>query len=353
MGTITHGALDYAELAARGVRPETLLDFSSNINPFGPPPSVRVALAALDPAPYPDRSCLRLREQLAACHGCGIEQVLPGNGSNELIYLIARALLRADDRVLIIGPTFGEYAHACRLMNAHVVEWCGSPECGFVVDRDAIMEQINRQRPRLVWLCAPNNPTGTSMSFGTVHALANACAEANGTLVVDCTYQAFVREQATINDWLGALPPHVLLLHSLTKSYALAGLRLGYLLGNAALLQTIGQYQPTWSVSSVAQATGLAALGDTTFLPTTLPWLWMASDMLRDGLEALGFPVWRSMLPFLLVRTGDGAATRAVLLEQGCVVRDCASFGLPEWVRVAPRRSEENAHLLRAWEETL
>lgn len=353
MGTLTHGALDHAELAARRVRPETLLDFSSNINPFGPPPSVRAALAALDPAPYPDRSCLRLREQLAAWHGCAIEQVLPGNGSNELIHLVARALLRVTDKVLIIGPTFGEYAHACQLAGARVEEWCASPNHGFVVDCDELIEQIKRQRPRLVWLCAPNNPTGTCMPSSAICALAEACAQANGTLVIDCAYHAFVRERELVIEQLDALPPHVLLLHSLTKSYALAGLRLGYLLGSAALLQTIGQYQPTWSVSSAAQAAGLAALDDATFLPTIMPKLWTASDRLRDDLKALGFPVWRSTLPFLLVSTGDGAATRAALLERGCVVRDCASFGLSEWVRVAPRRSEENACLLRAWEETV
>jgi threonine-phosphate decarboxylase len=110
--TLTHGALDHAELAVHGLRPETLLDFSSNLNPFGPPPGVHAALAAVDPAPYPDRTCLRLRQELAARHGCGLEQVLVGNGSNELIHLLARALLRPGDFALVIGPTFGEYGHA-------------------------------------------------------------------------------------------------------------------------------------------------------------------------------------------------------------------------------------------------
>src|SRR5262245_35877855 len=106
MGTqhiVAHGALDHAELAAHGLRPEGLLDFSSNLNPFGPPPGVRAALAALDPAPYPDRSCLQLRRELAARHSCDRDQVLPGNGSNELIHLLARALLRPGDVSLVIG----------------------------------------------------------------------------------------------------------------------------------------------------------------------------------------------------------------------------------------------------------
>lgn len=91
--SVVHGALDHAELAALGLHPDHVRDFSSNINPFGPPPVVRNALATLDPAPYPDRSCMQLRHVLAARHDCTIDQVLPGNGSNELIHLIARALL--------------------------------------------------------------------------------------------------------------------------------------------------------------------------------------------------------------------------------------------------------------------
>ena len=105
---VDHGALDYAELTALGLRPESLLDFSSNLNPFGPPPGAYAALAALDLAPYPDRSCLLLRHQLAARHDCGLANVLPGNGSNDLIHLLAHALLRPGDIALVIGPTFGE-----------------------------------------------------------------------------------------------------------------------------------------------------------------------------------------------------------------------------------------------------
>jgi hypothetical protein len=104
---VAHGALDHAELAARGLRPEALLDFSSNLNPFGPPPGVRASLASLDPAPYPDRSCLRLRQELAARHRCALEQVLAGNGSNELIHLLARALLRPGDVSLVAHAADG------------------------------------------------------------------------------------------------------------------------------------------------------------------------------------------------------------------------------------------------------
>jgi histidinol-phosphate aminotransferase len=346
---VAHGALDYAELAALGLRPEALLDFSSNLNPFGPPPGVYAALAALDLAPYPDRSCLLLRQQLAVRHDCDLANVLPGNGSNELIHLLAHALLRPGDVALVIGPTFGEYAHASRLAHAQVVELKACIDQDFAVDRASVVEQIRRLRPRLTWLCAPNNPTGMDTDAADRMAIATACAANDGLLIVDRTYHAFMRGHESLDDQV-AHEPSSLLLHSLTKSYALAGVRLGYLLGDAEVISRVAAYQPAWSVSSVAQAAGLAALLDDRFLPRTLAQLWQASDTLCDRLARLGMAVWRGALPFLLVRTGDGAATRAALLARGCVVRDCASFGLPEWVRVAPRRPEENAELVRAWE---
>jgi histidinol-phosphate/aromatic aminotransferase/cobyric acid decarboxylase-like protein len=186
-----------------------------------------------------------------------------------------------------------------------------------------------------------------------MRAIAVACVANGGRLVVDRTYRAFLRAPDLLDpDLPNSLPP-VLQLHSLTKSHALAGLRLGYLIGAGDEIARVAVYQPTWSVSSAAQAAGLAALEDAAFLPRTLPQLWAASDALRDGLERLGLAVWRASLPFLQVRTDDGAATRAALLARGCVVRDCASFGLPKYVRVAPRRADENEEFLRVWGEVV
>lgn len=344
---IVHGACDHAELAELGLRPEALLDFSSNINPFGPPPGVRTALAALDPAPYPDRSCLHLRQRLAERHGCAPEQILPGNGANELIHLIARALLNAGDPVLVLGPTYGEYAHACHLVEAQVVEMHTHRSTDFRPDRAALVAVAARLRPRLIWLCSPNNPTGVSLPPQDLLTLAAVCAAHAGYLVLDQSYADLQQSGAAPPE--GAQPPNVLRLHSLTKSYALAGLRLGYLLAPPELVRRIGAYQPTWSVNSAAQVAGLAALDDPTFRSTSIAELWAAGAKLQMSISDLGLQVWRADLPFLLVQTGDGAATRAALLRQGCLVRDCASFGLPEWVRVAPRRQADNARLLEAW----
>jgi histidinol-phosphate/aromatic aminotransferase/cobyric acid decarboxylase-like protein len=345
---VVHGALDHAELARLGLHAADLLDFSSNINPFGPPESVRAALAALDPAPYPDRSCLQLREALALRHGVAHENVLAGNGSNELIHLLAHALLQARDTALVIAPAFGEYAHACRLTGIQVLEWRLSLEQSLDDEIAAIPELLERLQPRLTWLCAPNNPTGRDPSPPTIRRLAEYCAACGGLLIVDRAY-AGMRRAAGSRDELDAEPPlNLLRLHSLTKTYALAGLRLGYLLGSADLLAQVARYQPAWSVNSAAQTAGLAALHDTDFVATTLPRLWAAGDALVAGLRQHNLTIHRAALPFLLLRSGNGAQTRSRLLQHGCVVRDCASFGLPEWVRIAPRREEDNRRLIEA-----
>jgi histidinol-phosphate aminotransferase len=349
---VAHGAIDHAEFAALGIAPEQVTDFSSNLNPFGPPSSVRAALSALDPAPYPDRSCLRLRMRLAHLHGCEPDRILVGNGANELIHLIAHTLARPHATALVIAPAYGEYEHASRLHQMQIVEVRTQPEDGFRCDITTLSAAIRRINPRLTWLCAPNNPTGVSVEPAAICDLARLCADCDGFLVVDRAYHAFQRGLRDLRDPLDeGSPPNLIRLYSLTKSYALAGLRLGYLIAHPAIVAGIGRFQPAWSVNSAAQAAGLAALADADFLPATLPRLWSASDDLRDGLRRLGLDVWRAAMPFMLVRCGNGAAVRMRLLRHGCLVRDCASFGLPEWVRVAPRQPAENARLIEAWKE--
>ncbi|MCS6842636.1 MAG: histidinol-phosphate transaminase [Roseiflexaceae bacterium] len=351
LDNVAHGALDHAELAAFGIAPDQVIDFSSNLNPFGPPSAVRAALAALDPAPYPDRSCLRLRTVLAERHGCAPDQVLAGNGANELIHLIARAFGEPGATSLIIAPTYGEYEYASRLAGMRVVEVRALASDDFRLDDQALIDAVRRIRPRLTWLCAPNNPTGVSLPPSVIGALAAAC---DGFLIVDRAYYTFQRDLHDLRDPLdSATAPNLIRLYSLTKSYALAGLRLGYLIAQPEIAARIGRFQPAWSVNSAAQAAGLAALADAAFLPATLPRLWSASNDLFDGLRRLGLYIWRATLPFMLVRCGNGAAVRVRLLQRGCVVRDCASFGLPEWVRVAPRRPSENKRLIAAWREIL
>ena len=345
-----HGALDFAELEQIGLPATAIVDFSVNSNPFGPSPRAQEALRAVALDQYPDRHCLALRRRLAERHGVGIEHILVGNGAAELIWLAALAYLNPQRPALILGPTFGEYERAARLMGAPVHTWRAAPERDFQIDLDAVARAIARLRPGVVFWCNPNNPTGVHTPDEAITACATRHPDT--LFVIDEAYRRFVFEPA-----IGApdeprraaqLPANVLLLRSMTKDYALAGLRLGYALGSRAAIHALAQAQPPWSVNAAAQAAGCAALDDEAHVARTLQQLAAARNTLMSDLRRAGLRVWPSATHFFLVETGNGAAFRNTLLKAGLQVRDCASFGLPTCVRIAARRPDDNARLVRA-----
>lgn len=336
-----HGALDYAELQRHGIAPGAVIDFSENSNPFGPAPGVSTVLSAVDPARYPDRECLALRHMLADQTGAAPAEIVVGNGAAELLWLVAFAFLERGDRVLILGPTFGEYARMARLMGAEVVEWRADATTAFAVDPDTVAKQIAATQPKLLFLCNPNNPTGTVIDPATVAAWAARFPQT--LFVVDEAYLAFVPGLRSLVEWR---LPNLLIVRSLTKEYALAGLRLGYALGPAALIAGLVQARVPWSVNAAAQAAGMAVLADQPHLQQTLAALQVAKAELVTGLQELGYSPLPSQTHYFLLEVGNGAAFRQHLLSHGLLVRDCASFGLPAYVRIATRRPEQNLQLL-------
>ena len=336
-----HGALDYSELQQRQLLPTAVIDFSENSNPFGPAPGVSRALAAMDPARYPDRECLALRQALAEQSGANPADIVVGNGAAELLWLVAFAFLERGNRVLILGPTFGEYVRMARLMGTDVMEWRADVTTAFAVAPDAVARQIAAVQPKLIFLCNPNNPTGTVIDSAVIAAWAK---DAPQTLfVVDEAYLAFVPGLRSLYAWR---LPNVLIIRSLTKEYALAGLRLGYAVGPTTLVAGVAQARVPWSVNAAAQAAGLAALADQDHLQRTLTALRVAKAELVAGLHALGLAPLPSQTHYFLLNVGDGAAFRQRLLTHGLLMRDCASFGLPAFVRIATHKPAENQTLL-------
>ncbi len=341
-----HGSLDLAELARRGLHPDQVVDFSVNANPFGPSPAVGAALAQVPVDRYPDRECGALRRALAVHLHVAPEQIVAGNGTADLLWLLALAFLRAGDAVFIVGPTFGEYGRAAALMGATSETWMAQASAGFAVDPALVDAALQRARPRLAFLCNPNNPTGQAVSLKVVASWASA--HSRTLFVVDEAYLAFAagaRSALTLN------AANVLVLRSMTKDHALAGLRLGYLAGPEALVAAVAAVRAPWSVNALAQAAGVAALSDPAHLAESLANLRQAKSQLLAGLGELGLNCVPSATHFFLVKVGDGTALRDTLLRKGILVRDCASFGLPEYVRIATRRPEENARLLAALRE--
>jgi histidinol-phosphate aminotransferase len=337
-----------AELRSLGLDPASVLDFSANISPLGPPPRVHDALRAVDLSRYPDPDCAVLRDALSERLGISPSRVLVGNGSTELIHLVARACLDQRRSGLVFTPTFGEYSAACRAADAPVVEVRARDQTHFQWDMDAALEQVGRVRPGVVFLCNPNNPTGMITPMEQMARLWEAVGE-HGLLVVDEAYLAFVEEPWDSTILLRM--PNVLLLRSMTKDYALAALRLGYLVGPEPLVRRLRLMQPSWSVNAMAQAAGAAALLDDTYLETARGVVACGKAYLMDALADLGLRPLPSAANFLLVRVGDATALRQRLLRAGVCVRDCTSFGLPEHIRIGVRGPEECRKLVDAMAE--
>jgi histidinol-phosphate aminotransferase len=268
---------------------------------------------------------------------------MAGNGSVELLWLTALAFVRPGDAVLIVGPTFGEYARAAVLMGAQAHCWTARPEGGFKVNPEEVMQTLQRLRPRLVFVCNPNNPTGTLLAVEAIAAWANALPRT--LFVMDEAYLPFAAGAPSILTMPAA---NILVLRSMTKAHALAGMRLGFAIGHPVIIHALATVCPPWNVNALAQAAGLAALADQTHLTQSLAQLAHAKTVLVQSLQALDLALVPSATHFFLIKVKDATILRRALLQHGILVRDCASFGLPEYIRVATRRPEENARLLAA-----
>lgn len=340
-GRVVHGGVTAEELAGAAAAGIELVDLSASLNPYGPHPDVLAAARAAEVRRYPEADAGTLRAAWAREWGLTPGEVLGGNGTSELIYLLCRALGRSG-RCLVFGPTFGEYAAAARAAGMDVVT--GPHPGGAGAEPARLVEEVE---PALVFLCNPNNPTGALCPREDVAALAAAAARAGGRLVVDEAYMPF----AWPEDERAAPAPGLLVLRSLTKIHAVPGLRLGFLLGPGDDIAAVEAQQPPWAVSAPAAAAGMAALGLEKFCRESARRVAATRARLFDALEVAGFGVRPSLANFLLVDVGDGAAFRAALLRRGFAVRDCASFGLPEFVRVAVPHERDAGRLIEAMME--
>lgn len=345
-----HGGLDLAELRSLDLRPEQVLDFSANINPLGPSQRVRHAVDAVNLSAYPDRQSVALREALAARLGVGTENLLVGNGSTELIHLVTRTCLQPQERCLVFTPTFGEYEAAASMVGAELHFFRAKETEGFSWSVDGAVEAIKNVRPKMVFLCNPNNPTGVYLDGSDVERISKA-VDMGALVVLDEAY-------VSLADWSWDSKPllntgNIAILRSMTKDHALAGVRLGYMVAEPNVVSAVRQLQPAWSVNAVAQEVGIAALNDEAHVAEARKIIHQAKDYLYRELDLLGVSTIPAAANFVLARVKNAARVRKALLIRGIAVRDCTSFGLPEYIRIAVRRPEECARLVGLLEEVL
>ncbi|MFC1965971.1 pyridoxal phosphate-dependent aminotransferase [Chloroflexota bacterium] len=339
-----HGGLNDTDLRATGLAPDEVLDFSVNANPYSPPLGVREVLNTVAIDQYPDSEATEFRRSLAAKLGVAPGNILAGSGATELIRLIALAYFGPGDSVLILGPTFGEYKVACQIIGAEVVSQWSREEDSFLPGIEEVVELIRQCHPRGVFICNPNNPTGHYLTRQWVEMVLDACRDC--LLVLDEAYVAFVDESWSS---IGLISRgNVVVLRSMTKDYALAGLRLGFAIAGEEIIDALRRVRPPWNVNAVAQKAGIVALEDEEYLDRCKQEIRRAKQFLVDELCRMGFTLVPSSTNYFLVKVTDAKDFRAALLRRGMLVRDCTSFGLPQYVRIAARTVPECQRLIIA-----
>lgn len=335
-------------------RNKVLVDFSVNVNPLGVPEQVREQMenAIKTIQAYPDERCEALREKLAVRHGVGMETVLCGNGASELIHAICR--WRRPKRALLLAPSFSGYQRALKAEDCRITHFYLRESDGFALSREMAVKLQDKLRAGaydLFFLTNPANPTGALTDQETVLMLAKACEEAGTTMVADECFMELTDEPGR-HSMVKELAEHgnLLVLRAFTKTFAIPGIRLGYLLcGEEAIAKKIAMQLPEWNVSIPAQEAGVIALEQDGYLKASRAFVKTQREWLAEGLSGLGAKTYHSDANFVLFRWTEGDLYEK-LLEQGFLIRDCSDYeGLGKgYYRIAVRNRMENEALLQA-----
>lgn len=349
MQVFGHGGTVYAAARLLQVTPEEIHDFSASINPLGPPPGVREAvMAAFDRVVhYPDPLATELRDALARRYDLAVENVGVANGSTELIHLLPRLI--PGSRALIVAPPFSEYAAALHRKNWEICYLFLKAEQEFSFSLTELKERLADGFDLLI-LANPGNPSGALVPLPIVTEILKLCRNARTVPVIDEAFMDFCEDESAVSTVVS--DGRGLVLRSLTKFYAMPGIRLGYAVAASEVIERLTGLIPPWSVGTLAQAAGVAALADTGYRERTLCLIAKEREFLTAGLAAFpGLRLYPSAANYLLVEmTGDITATylHDSLLYRRILIRDCANFpGLSDrFFRVAVRGRAENRLLL-------
>jgi histidinol-phosphate aminotransferase len=320
-----------------------VIKLNTNENPYPPSPRVVEALVrAADETVrlYPDPEARALRTRAAEVYGVPPDHILAGNGSDELIALVLRATVDAGARVAFPVPTYSLYETLVAVQGGEAV-------CVPFPENFTLPPGVAAARARVTFLCNPNSPSGTLVPLGGVEALARAVA---GVLVVDEAYVDFARESAL--GLVGRLP-NVIVLRTFSKSFSLAGLRVGLAFGHPDLLAGLRTVKDSYNLSRMAQAAALAALDDPAWMKANVERIRATRARLTEALDRLGFRVPPSEANFVLARrpgTDLGALARA-LSARDILVRHFTTHGLEDAVRITVGTDAEIDTLLTALRE--
>ena len=321
-----------------GLRPEEIVKLASNENPLGPSPKAVAAMRdALDRAHfYPDGGGWALRTAIAEKLGLTRENVVLGNGSNEIIEFIGHAFLRPGDEVITARHAFAVYTLMAQLFGAKTIE---VPDPGFTHDLNAMLAAVSR-RTRQIFIANPNNPTGTMVGQQEIDDFMGRVPE-EVLVVFDEAYYEFLDNPPNVLKFVRD-GRNVVIMRTFSKIQGLAGLRIGYGLASKEIAEVLQKTRQPFNANSIAQAGALAGIYDDEYMRETRELTHEGREFLQSTFLSMGLEFVPSAANFVLVRVGDGDKVVEALLRRGLIVRAMRSYKLPEWIRVSVGTMDQN-----------
>jgi histidinol-phosphate aminotransferase len=332
-----------------GLDPSRIVKVASNENPLGPSPKAQTAMrdAISEAHIYPDGGGFKLRGAIAESLGFSRENVVIGNGSNEIIELLCHTFLNRETELIAAEHAFVVYKLMATLFGAGYVE---VPDPGFVHDLDAMAAAIT-EKTRLVFIANPNNPTGTMVDQQAIDRFMDRLPEH----VIAVFDEAYIEFPDSPPDTLRYVREgrNVCILRTFSKIHGLAALRVGYGIAPAHLASLLQKARQPFNVNSIAQAGALAALTDKSHVEATLHNNREGMRFMENAFRERGLEFVPSHANFILVKTGSGDAVFGDMLKQGVIVRAMSSYKLPDWIRVSIGTGEQNARCIEALDAVL
>ena len=334
-----------------GLAEASIVKLASNENPLGLPPKARAALeaAVADLARYPDGNGFALKDRIAERFAVGHDTIVLGNGSNDILELVARTFLQAGDSAVYSEYAFAVYPLAIQSVGAERIE-VKAREYGH--DLDAMLAAI-RPDTKLVFVANPNNPTGTLLKPGALLEFLEQVPE-RVLVVLDEAYTEYLPSEVA-SDSIGWLTrfPNLIVSRTFSKAYGLAGLRVGFALAHREVAGLVNRLRQPFNVNSLAQAAAAAALDDTDFLARSVALNRQGMTQLTGAFQRLGLPYIPSWGNFVTFHVADAKALNAHLLRNGVIVRPLAPYNMPNSLRVSIGLPEENARFIEVLEAAL
>jgi len=329
---VKHGGNVWAIERKSHHRFDRFLDFSSNINPLGPPPRVREAVlnGIKKLSCYPDPEYIRLRKGVSNFLGVNLSSVFVGNGLSQIIDLVSRSCNFKE--AVIVNPTYSEYEQACLKAKIPVTNFAMKEKDNFTLNEEIFYKTLRTKKEAVIFLCNPNNPTGTFIQRPFFERLLKKVSSKRQWLIVDeafIDFTSYGRKDSLIH--LINTYPRLVVLWSLTKIFSIPGLRIGAAIANNKIIERLHTIAPPWSVNILAEEATMASLKDKTFLKKTSCWIKKEKKYLSNSLKKFdNLKVYPSEAPFFLIKIlNKRISARALsnkLLSHKILIRDCSNF---------------------------